>query len=124
MTKMNPEWKAKWLAALRSGEFKQGNGYLNRDGGFCCLGVLCELVAREGQTTKHVDEDGATHYARSGRCASLPYEIVELTGMVAWGSFGDFEIDSPFLSGATSLSAANDQGATFQQIADFIEKEF
>lgn len=46
MTKMNPEIKAKWVAALRSGDYEQGRGYLHR-GGFCCLGVACDLFIKE-----------------------------------------------------------------------------
>ncbi len=42
---MNPEWKAKWLEALKSGEYKKAKKRLrNRNGGMCCLGVLCDIV--------------------------------------------------------------------------------
>lgn len=54
MPMTDPDLKAKWLAALRSGEFPQANGYLkavvdpsyspttpNGKVGYCCLGVLC-----------------------------------------------------------------------------------
>ena len=45
--KMNPEFKAKWLAALRSGEYKQIEGALRLveydKVGYCCLGVACEI---------------------------------------------------------------------------------
>lgn len=53
---MNAEVKEKWLAALRSGEYKPAvafmrhsdttgaNPYQHR---FCCLGVLCDLYAKE-----------------------------------------------------------------------------
>ena len=44
---MRPEIKAKWVAALRSGEYKQAQGQLRTDAGFCCLGVLCELHRKE-----------------------------------------------------------------------------
>jgi hypothetical protein len=40
---MNPELKQKWLAALRSGEYKQARGYLKTEFGYCCLGVLCDV---------------------------------------------------------------------------------
>lgn len=41
---MNKEVKAKWVAALRSGEYKQGKGRLkNINNEYCCLGVLCAL---------------------------------------------------------------------------------
>jgi len=35
--------KEEWVAALRSGKYTQGKGYLNNQGLFCCLGVLCEI---------------------------------------------------------------------------------
>ena len=45
---MNKEVKKIWLAALKSGEYKQGKGRLRRDRSgeqdtYCCLGVLCDL---------------------------------------------------------------------------------
>lgn len=53
------ELKAKWVKALRSGEYKQGHGSLCRradDGSysFCCLGVLEDVagqLSREGMHT-------------------------------------------------------------------------
>lgn len=45
---MNKDPKAKWLAALRSGEYKQVKGVLKSpDGCFCCLGVLTDVYAQE-----------------------------------------------------------------------------
>ena len=41
---MNKEIKDKWVKALRSGEYKQGRLYLQRDNLFCCLGVLCKVL--------------------------------------------------------------------------------
>lgn len=41
---MNGELKAKWLEALRSGRYKQGQGRLRDESNqFCCLGVLCDV---------------------------------------------------------------------------------
>lgn len=47
---MNTEMKSEWLAALRSGDYEQARGKLkNFDSTeFCCLGVLCDLVAKKG----------------------------------------------------------------------------
>src|SRR5687767_2665019 len=36
---MTSEQKAKWLSALRSGEYKQCKGSLHDAGTFCCMGV-------------------------------------------------------------------------------------
>ena len=41
---MPKEIKDKWIAALRSGKYKQGKYRLENDGGYCCLGVLQKVV--------------------------------------------------------------------------------
>jgi hypothetical protein len=41
---MDADLKAKWVEALRSGEYEQGSLYLRKEGKHCCLGVLCELA--------------------------------------------------------------------------------
>lgn len=43
--KLPAEFKAKWVAALRSGEYKQGQGELwnEQNNCYCCLGVACVL---------------------------------------------------------------------------------
>lgn len=38
------EFAAKWVAALRSGEYKQCDGQLASPNGYCCLGVACKAV--------------------------------------------------------------------------------
>ena len=45
---MKPEIKQRWVAALRSGHYKQGPSALRRDDRFCCLGVLCDLAVQDG----------------------------------------------------------------------------
>jgi hypothetical protein len=40
---MKAALKSKWVAALRSGKYKQVTGSLQNNGGFCCLGVLCDI---------------------------------------------------------------------------------
>lgn len=44
---MNKEVKEKWLTALRSGKYKQTADYLEFDGEFCVMGVLCDLYNKE-----------------------------------------------------------------------------
>lgn len=41
---MDAEFKQKWVAALRSGEYQQGEGFLLKDDTYCCLGVACRVV--------------------------------------------------------------------------------
>lgn len=41
---MLKEYKDPWVAALRSGKYKQTTGRLVDMHGHCCLGVLCDVV--------------------------------------------------------------------------------
>jgi hypothetical protein len=43
------ELKNKWLAALKSGKYKRGNGILRGEGFHCCLGVLHDITGAEWQ---------------------------------------------------------------------------
>lgn len=47
-TKMDPTEKAKWVAALRSGDYKQCTQvlYSPKSNSYCCLGVKLEVVNR------------------------------------------------------------------------------
>jgi hypothetical protein len=52
--------KAKWVAALRGGDFNQGRGNLrDEDGGYCCLGVFAEAAGFQ------LNEDGTTIAGKS-----------------------------------------------------------
>ena len=48
---MKQEVKDEWVTALRSGDYKQGEGMLRQvlddnTEAYCCLGVLCEIAVK------------------------------------------------------------------------------
>jgi hypothetical protein len=51
--RLDPEFKAKWVAALRSGEYQQCTGKLRSDQGFCCLGVALDLIDHAEWESQH-----------------------------------------------------------------------
>lgn len=60
--KLNPEVKADWLAALRSGEYPQGRRQLKTtQGSYCCIGVLCDISGM-GVWSPEADEDCGSSY--------------------------------------------------------------
>jgi hypothetical protein len=108
---MNPEIKAKWVAALRSGEYKQGHTYLrNRDNKFCCLGVLCDIIDPTLWTQEQKFE---TSFSYLGRLAELPGSLQEEFELGNMGTHPNLD---------QSLASMNDGGCSFEEIADIIEK--
>lgn len=61
---MNAELKAKWTAALRSGEYKQTSGCLHDTarGTYCCLGVLCRVIGKPCNTDPGISEQSYDAY--------------------------------------------------------------
>ena len=127
---MNARVKKMWIDALRSGEYTQGKRQLiivspNADTNFCCLGVLCDLHHKAGQTGRWNGEDYITPDAEDGTdfyTGSMPPPSVRkwLGIKVPRGSwdlpFEDRDGDFP------SLAELNDDwNFTFSQIADLIE---
>jgi hypothetical protein len=68
---MDKKLKAKWVKALRSGKFKQGNGVLYNPNKrtHCCLGVLSQV---DGHST---DAIAWKYYPSHADINLLPHEI-------------------------------------------------
>lgn len=105
---MNVNFKKRWLDALRSGKYKQGREFLCVDNQYCCLGVLCDVI---DNTKWKKCEDGINEYYMGSygyRDDCLESDMLIFTGL----SFNDQSI----------LTTKNDSGESFEQIADWIEK--
>lgn len=124
---MNKKIKKLWIKALLSGDYEQGQNGLRRrdleDGDkFCCLGVLCELYKQEigGVTWRVMDTiSSPTWFRILGDSSVLPNKIREWAGLDE--ANGQFSYKNGKME---SLSALNDSGKTFKQIAKVIEKYF
>jgi hypothetical protein len=124
---MDPDRKAEWVAALRSGEYVQGRDALHvRHGGvsrFCCLGVACDLAEKAGIV--RADEStvfrGRTRYvavedATDGSGSLLPIAVADWLGVSR----------NPLVTREgrpASLSTLNDMNIPFSIIADLIEEQ-
>lgn len=139
---MNPEVKAKWLPALRSGDYKQTTSILNNNqGGFCCLGVLCEIAVADHVVESQGTIEGCVEYY-SGPAdverSVLPTAVMDWAGVAGNNPTVTFplsEIPEEFHPELESnwtvdrdgnvnitLAGLNDSGVTFSVIADLIEK--
>jgi hypothetical protein len=104
---IDKEFVKKWVAALRSGKYKQVKERLtNGKGGYCCLGVACKLKSLPRFRY------GLSYFYSSvahNNDLLLPREIRQ-----------DIGLDEYF---QTELSSMNDEGSSFKEIADYIERE-
>jgi len=106
---MNPEIKTKWLDALRSGKYKQGRGRLrDLDDKYCCLGVLCDIISPD-------------RWKPTGRdCFPWSYNG---ESTIALGLYVK-KVAKISAEQSAKLLVKNDNGESFLEIADYIEKEF
>lgn len=111
--------KEKWVKALRSGKYKQGTKALyqndSEDGkkGYCCLGVLTHLYAKEkGLSFKEIIK-------RSGN-SMLPRSVQK------WAGLEGLDSDNPkvdYKGESCDLAHLNDENRLkFPTIAKLIEK--
>lgn len=106
----------RWVKALRSGKYKQTKYILNNGNGeFCCLGVLCEIAAKDG-VIKPRKKGNRVYYGRQ-------FNVLPATVM-KWAGVKDAEglVYSPAVESLTYLN--DDENYDFNQIADVIEEKY
>jgi hypothetical protein len=94
---MDAQLKSKWVRALRSGKFKQCRDVLfdSKSGGYCCLGVLTKVAGIK--IGVDVSDSCFPGYGWFTRAVGSDYDM---------------------------LTSMNDEGRTFSEIADRIERDF
>ena len=120
---MNKEIADKWVAALRSGHYSKGTGYLqDKHGGFCCLGVLCDISRLGTWDYELRPEDphfrGPRYVVPEDKpgIAILPDTVRKWAGMSS---------DDGWRGVIThKLTLVNDSGSSFEAIAEIIEEEW
>jgi hypothetical protein len=124
------ENRAKWVAALRSGQYQQGKEWLQNDAGYCCLGVACDLAVVDGVALRLRVAEGEWGFKGVNDPASsvaerlLPAAVEDWLGL--YDSFAttrqDVRDNDDFTYSA--LTEFNDNLEwDFDQIADLIEAD-
>lgn len=131
--KLDPELKAKWLAALRSGEYKQGRYCLSTDNGFCCLGVLCDIVKDDvGYEWVPGNVSLKNYFAPKGLYSIIDEDLGDPDDHTASSIFIPSDLKFSFVNSVyldygdtnKTLSGHNDYNdLSFDQIADLIEQQ-
>lgn len=128
----NKENIRKWVTALRSGNYQQVKRHLSLNGGYCCLGVACELAIIDGVRVKRtevasmkLDGEEDTYVNYDGGMSYMPNSVRKWLGI----DYGDpaltERIDENGFKVLVSASDLNDRdGKTFAEIADAIEQKY
>lgn len=122
------------VAALRSGKYQQTTGKLRGEGGFCCLGVACDISGVAKWESGDSDDD-LRFYLNND--TDLPPLVREHFGFSSPGGhilgepatlyprdwdesvYGEAPLEE--YNKYESLIDMNDEGRSFLEIADFIE---
>jgi hypothetical protein len=106
---MNPSIKQVWTDALRSNNYKQGQGNLRHGDCYCCLGVLTDIYIQQHGGEWH--HDVADLYSFQAEGGVLPRAVQE---------WADLDSPNPRVSGL-DIAARNDDGQDFELIASLID---
>jgi hypothetical protein len=142
---MKEEIKELWINALRSGKYVQGKAVLvipDEEGKpveACCLGVLCDLAIQHGLQIKYnaVPGEYVEYHSPERRQSKYPYGEDDLrpewerwylpSAVAEWAGLEDctpevyvWDVDR---RGEYPLHELNDEGMSFQKIADLIEEQ-
>lgn len=114
LTEEQKENRREWVEALRSGDYKQGQGNLfaSKDDReeYCCLGVACSILGYKKQdivNRSFLDSPYIENYEDSSKFVEKPSEKFGLR---------QFQIEA--------LAHLNDNGVPFTDIAEVIESDF
>ena len=122
MLKLPVEFKDKWTWALRSGDYKQGSGYLRAGEGFCCLGVACDIQQGRG-AWKTLAGDMEIYETE---CNSTSYPDMDDLPVDIWNALQQQSPVPSSVEGTCSvmnyLADMNDGGKDFDTIAAWIEE--
>ena len=114
---MDAKLKALWLEALRSGNYKQTSNELFDGEGYCCLGVLCDVMLENGLTPGGVairkTKDSIT---AGGSQTDLPYRVQVRIGLPPEVHSGAIRRND-----GTDKDLFPDTPQTFAEIADWLQ---
>ena len=123
---MEKKQAMKWVKALLSGKYKQTDGKLKKvykNGnvkGHCCLGVLAEISKCDQESI--LAEDLLDNVSMQRQCGINTHDG-EARGEEGGIIYFAAKIDGKEKE-FSSLADANDEGASFEQIAEYIKKNY
>ena len=122
---MNSKVKEAWVDALRSGKYEQGSERLRSVSGFCCLGVLCDIYAKEHDVewdfrgNEETNLQPMDYWYFDDQSEFLPESVMDWAELKT--NNPSLRVDDEEYVG--EVSHLNDAGYTFTTIADLIQAQ-
>jgi hypothetical protein len=120
---MDQKIKKLWVKALRSGEFKQGRGHLEKDGCYCALGVLSVLALLDGICTYEEVRGVGTFDKREFK---LSYNVMKWAHIAQdnerYLNPVEHGVIVSIKGEETTIMGLNDMGLSFKKLARIIER--
>ena len=129
---MNSKIKEAWVNALRSGKYEQGSERLRSVSGYCCLGVLCDIYAKETNTewefrgNEETNLQPMDYWYFDDQSEFLPESVMDWAGLslncpVVKIDVEEDDEDPWFYN--EGLADLNDSGYTFNDLSKLIEAQ-
>lgn len=112
---MDAKLKDLWLKALRSGEYEQTRETLFDGKGYCCLGVLCDVMLNNDLVPAGVSLIKTADYIEAG---GMPHD---LPGDFATAIGLRWETQNSVVAMNDGTDDTETGGQTFSLIADWLE---
>ena len=120
---MDKRIKKLWVNALRSGEFKQGRGFLLKDGCYCALGVLSVLALIEGICT-YEEINGVGAFDK--RKFNLSFNVMKWADIAQDNEryliSSEHGVIVKIHKKDTTIMELNDKGMSFKKLSTIIER--
>lgn len=118
------ENRKKWVAALRSGQYKQCQYTLYNGEGFCCLGVATDTYLKE-RGLEWESPDGMWH-SFEGESELLPKKVAKWLGIPVCEGYKYTDVLYTMNDGTRQSVAIlnDDSNYSFNDIANVIEEQY
>ena len=100
----------RWVKALRSGQYEQGQSFMRKDNKYCCLGVAMDLAIANGVVCE----------PDWGKTSLTPHAVNEWFGVNNQDGLNAVLASLP----TSSPSNLNDSNVPFARIADKLESHY
>lgn len=126
---MKTQIKQKWVDALRSGDYQQGESRLFDGKNYCCLGVLCDIYRKETNnedwTLRYSEFESHDKWYFAEQSEVLPENVMDWAGLTEVNPtiYGEENCNGEEIKVSHDIASLNDSGYNFKELSNYIEEQ-